>query len=258
MTQSQITWTERDVRAAASVLDAATDEGHVLPTLTDEEVLALDGPSREQLVELPWVASQEVGKDMAAAVALRGLLAKGIAYPVHAEGSLDPVGLEASVDITGALVLRRTAARLVRFERQVSTGSAWLYAYVHDGGILTEAVDESGLHEFRAVTPGGIGGLVAGFVDPQSVASTDGAPESLDRSEFEAVALERLGEVLAVTVATAVSADGAERSFTVYVSRSTVTLLVPEEREGQTRVALQPVSGQTLQGTLAALVNSAA
>jgi hypothetical protein len=43
MTTNTMKWTERDVQCAAKVLESATADGAALPTLTDEEVVALDG-----------------------------------------------------------------------------------------------------------------------------------------------------------------------------------------------------------------------
>lgn len=257
MTQAQITWTERDVRSAAAVLGSAADEGRELPTLTDEEIVALDGPAREQLVELPWLASEGVDREAAAAVALRGLLAKGIAYPVHAEGDPTPRRLEAGVEHTGLLTLRRTAERLVRLERQVSTGRRWIYAYVHDGGVLAEEVDESGLHAFRVFTAAGIGPWLAGFVDPDGIAARDGDPVLLDQAQFEAQAGERLADTRAATTVTALAAHGPDQSLSVYTSSTTVTLLTPRGGGGvgepADAVELRDVSADTLEGLLADL-----
>ena len=257
MTQTQITWTERDVRCAAAVLDSATDAGHELPTLTDEEILALDGPTRDQLVELPWIASEGIEREAAAAVALRGLLVKGIAYPVHAEGDLAPRRLEAGVEHTGLLALRRTAERLVRLERHVSTGRRWVYAYVHDGGVLAEEVDESGLHSFRVFTATGIAGWLAGFVDPEGVAASDGPTEVLDREQFEGQAGRRLADTRAATTVTALAAHGEDSSLSIYTSSTAVTVLTPQGDAGTagvaTAVELRDVSGPTLHGLLAGL-----
>ncbi|GAB4097907.1 hypothetical protein [Sinomonas halotolerans] len=257
MTQAQITWTERDIRCAATVLDSAADDGHELPTLTDEEILALDGPAREQLVELPWIASEGVEREAAAAVALRGLLVKGIAYPVHAEGDPSPRRLEAAVEHTGALTLRRTSERLVRLERQVSTGRRWIYAYVHDGGVLAEEIDESGLHTFRVFTPAGIGPWLARFVDPEDAAAADGDPVLLDQAQFEEQAGERLADTRAATTVSALAAHGPDRSLSIYTSSTGVAVLTPLGAEGATdpadAVELRDVSGPTLAGLLADL-----
>lgn len=53
MSNSPIEWTERDVEAAFEVLGYAGGEKASLPTLTDEEVVALDGVERDQAVPTP-------------------------------------------------------------------------------------------------------------------------------------------------------------------------------------------------------------
>ncbi|MHA7304321.1 hypothetical protein ACX80E_03610 [Arthrobacter sp. TMN-49] len=49
MSTNTIQWTERDVESAAQVLAMASADGTPLPTLTDEEVVALDGCSASRL-----------------------------------------------------------------------------------------------------------------------------------------------------------------------------------------------------------------
>src|SRR5919106_2465049 len=108
MTTNTMKWTERDVQCAAKILESATPEGAVLPTLTDEEVVALDGVQHDQIVALPWLSAQTVEKEILCAVALRGLLAKELVYPVIFQGESEPTRLHAVDEITGALTLRRS------------------------------------------------------------------------------------------------------------------------------------------------------
>ena len=65
MTTSTMKWTQRDIEAAAKVLASASATGTALPTLTDEEVVALDGVQHEQLVATPCqpvrIACQKFG-----------------------------------------------------------------------------------------------------------------------------------------------------------------------------------------------------
>src|SRR5947208_311162 len=101
MSTNTIQWTERDVLSAAKVLSMASAQGTPLPTLTDEEVVALDGVQREQAVPTPWLSEQTVDHDVLCGVALRGLLAKELAYPVIFEGETEPSRLHATEEITG-------------------------------------------------------------------------------------------------------------------------------------------------------------
>ena len=60
MTTSTMRWSPSDVAAAQAVLDRATvDETTPLVTLTDEEVVILDGLENAQLVPTPWLDAQD-------------------------------------------------------------------------------------------------------------------------------------------------------------------------------------------------------
>ncbi|MCP2049035.1 UNVERIFIED_ORG: hypothetical protein J3D58_003107 [Paenarthrobacter nicotinovorans] len=245
MTTSTMNWTERDVQAAAKVLASASAIGAPLPTLTDEEVVALDGVQHEQLVALPWLSAQEANKDIMCAVALRGLLAKELVYPVIFEGETAPSRLHATEEITGALTLRRSGSNVVSVERTVSTGKRWLYGYVHDEGVLLEEVDEGGLHGFTVVTRDQLVPRLAEFVDPEHVAARDSDPALYTEAQFEAHAATALADTQAASNVVAFNSDTNEfPTVTVYTGPSGVHVLTPRV-EGSQEPGL-PEQGQGL------------
>ncbi|OFI39074.1 hypothetical protein BIU82_15630 [Arthrobacter sp. SW1] len=254
MTTNTINWTERDVRCAAAVLGRASDEGFALPTLTDEEVVALDGVQREQIVALPWLSAQEARKDIMCAVALRGLLAKELVYPVIFEGESEPSRLHAVDDITGALTLRRSGDTVVSIERTVSTGRRWLYAYTHAEGVLLEEVDDGGLHGFTVISRDALPGRMAAFVDPEGAAAQDTEAVSYTETEFEEHAPTALADTLAASNVVAFKTDSDEfPTVTVYTGPSGVQVLTPSAQGESVSLELRGTSRETLTGIFGSL-----
>lgn len=265
MTTNTMKWTERDVQCAAKVLESATPGGTVLPTLTDEEVVALDGVQHDQVVALPWLSVQTVEKEILCAVALRGLLAKELVYPVVFKGETEPSRLHAVDDITGALTLRRSGDSIVSVERTVSTGKRWLYAYIHVEGVLLEEVDDGGLHGFTVITREQLAARLAGFVDPDGAAAKDSEASSYSESEFEAYAATALADTLAASNVVALNTGSNEfPTLTVYTGPSAVHVLTPKvapDSTGSTageavRLELLETSRSSLESALARLVSA--
>ena len=254
MTTNTMKWTERDVQCAAKVLESATADGAVLPTLTDEEVVALDGVQHDQVVALPWLSAQPTEKAVLCAVALRGLLAKELVYPVIFEGETEPSRLHAVEEITGALTLRRSGDTVVSVERTVSTGRRWLYAYVHVEGVLLEEVDEAGLHGFTVITRDQLPGRLAGFVDPEQSAAADTPATAYSEADFEAQAPMILADARAASNVVAYSTGSEDfPTITVYTGESRVHVLTPRVADNAVTLELQETSRATLLGILGAL-----
>lgn len=254
MTTNTMKWTERDVKCAASVLGTASAEGTALPTLTDEEIVGLDGVQHEQIVALPWLSAQETSKEQLCAVALRGLLAKELVYPVIFEGETEPSRLHAVEEITGALTLRRSGDTVVSVERTVSTGRRWLYAYVHVEGVLLEEVDEGGLHGFTVITRDQLPARLAGFVDPEQSAAADTPATSYSEADFEAQAPMILADARAASNVVAYSTGSEDfPTVTVYTGESRVHVLTPRVADNAVTLELQETSRATLLGILGAL-----
>lgn len=256
MSTNTIQWTERDVECAAKVLSKASAQGAPLPTLTDEEVVALDGVQREQAVPIPWLSAQTADRNVLCGVALRGLLAKELAYPVIFEGETEPSRLHATEDITGALALRRTGRQVASIERTVSTGKRWLFIYVHDDGALLEEVDEGGLHGFTVVTVDQVSRRLAAFADPNGAAAKDSGTVSYTPAEFEASGGEFLAETQAVSNLAVFETNAEDlRTLTIYTAPTSVHVLLQVVTEGSLSLVLREVSAATLEATLATVLS---
>lgn len=268
MTTSTMKWTQRDIEAAAKVLASASAIGAPLPTLTDEEIVALDGVQHEQLVALPWLSAQDASKELMCAIALRGLLAKELVYPVVFEGETEPSRLHATEEITGALTLRRSGSSIVSVERTVSTGKRWLYSYLHDDGVLLEEVDESGLHGFTVITREQLVPRLAEFVDPEKAAARDTDPALYTEAQFEAHAATALADTQAASNVVAFNSDTNDfPTVTVYTGPSGVHVLTPRvegapesdlpEQGGAVTFELQETSAPSLARVLGGLAGMA-
>ncbi|MUK03588.1 hypothetical protein GM708_17825 [Vibrio cholerae] len=252
MSTQQIEWTARDIECARSLLDGPAEAGRLLPALTDEEIVALDGVERSQLVPLPFLDRNDGDKRLMATVALRGLLAKQIAYPTVQEGQTTPDGLGAIDEITGILTLRRTGQRIVSGERRSAAGVHWLFGYVHGGRVLEEQISDAGVHAFEVYPVQELADRLALLVDPQSAAGADGAVDVVPEARFEALAPEIFGDSLAVTTVVAGGTDpGSQAALTVYASADRVrTLDAAAPRDGAD-YTITEVSADTLRGRLA-------
>lgn len=256
MSTNTIQWTERDVESAAQVLATASAEGTPLPTLTDEEVVALDGVQREQAVPTPWLSAQTADRNALCGVALRGLLAKELAYPVIFEGETEPTRLHTTPEITGTLALRRTSRQVASLERTVSTGKRWLFAYTHDDGTLLEEVDESGLHGFTVVTVDQLPARLAAFADPQGAAAKDSRATNYTEAEFETAGSQQLSQTLAASNLAVFETDAdALRTLTIYTGPESVHILTPHAVNGSLTLALQEVSAPSLTNVLAGMLS---
>lgn len=258
MSTNTVQWTERDVECAAGVLGLASPEGTALPTLTDEEITALDGVQREQAVPTPWLSAQTADRDVLCGVALRGLLAKEWAYPVIFEGETEPSRLHATEEITGTLALRRTSRQVASLERTVSTGKRWLFIYIHDDGALLEEIDESGLHGFTVVSPDQSAQRLAAFADPNGAAAEESAPKAYTEAEFEAAGeAGLLAQTQAASNMAVFETDrGDVRTLTVYTAPDSVHVLTPELRDGTLALSLREVSSASLEEALSGLLTA--
>ncbi|WP_237841040.1 hypothetical protein [Cellulosimicrobium cellulans] len=217
MTQQQtMRWSAADIAAAEQTL-ARTAPGEVthVVTLTDEEVAILDGLPNVQIVPLPWLDAQ-VGADrtLVGRVALRSLLARGLVVPSDEERPPGPdgqpqVGIDAVPEVTGPLVLRRTANAILSAERTTALGKHWVFVYLHeDDQVLEEEIGPSGHHSFSVYPLAEVTGRLAVFLDPAAKAVLDGRTQTFTTDEFAASARTspELADAVAVTVLGAVRA----------------------------------------------------
>ncbi|WP_323959955.1 hypothetical protein GC088_00405 [Arthrobacter sp. JZ12] len=259
MTAQPIEWTKRDLESARKVLAMSFEESEELPTLTDEEIVALDGIERDQLVALPFLEKHEEQKYLAATVALRSLMSKGIAFPVVEKGYNEPTRLNATERVTGIMTLRRTASRIITGQRTSQVGRHWLFAYVHDDIVLEEEVNDGGIHGFVVYPASRLAERLAILADPEQVAAEDSDSVELAQNEFEENGAPLLGDSRAVTVYT--GASGGPETFTnltVYAAPSSVKTLRAAEEGGAVRFTITPVSANSLRSALQSVIDDPA
>jgi hypothetical protein len=241
-------FTKADYEAAIAVVGRAEEGKPVgIVNLTDEQVMVLDGVQAAQPTPMPWLESQgDVDKELVGKVALRALLGQGYVVPAS-RGEGEEVGIDAIPELTGTLVLRRTAQAIVSVERVTTLGRAWIFCYVHEGyGILEEEVATSGHHTFSVYPEAYLGERLEQFLDPTSAAIMGGKPRTFTLAEFEAAGpnLPELTEALIVSVIS-VAKVGAEtvRNATVYAGPRGVFTLLGDLRDGaDDRLVLTEVS----------------
>lgn len=222
-------WTVADVEAAEGVLGRAVPgEATHIVTLTDEQLMALDGVQHDQVVPMPWLDEQgAIDRELVAKVAVRALLSQG--YVVPAQRPDGEIGIQAVPDITGPLVLRRTPQAVLSAERTTSVGKHWVFCYVHDDrAVLEEEIASSGHHSFTVYPLEHMGERIVAFVDPGSVAVMAGTPRTMTPEEFtaQAPAIPALTSALAVTTLTAVrTGSTVMQGATVYTGADIVHVL---------------------------------
>jgi len=145
--------TDEDVaRLREQYLDAGRREPHQVVTLTDEEIVAIDGV--ETVAPRFWYDAQpEPARATAVAVAARGLVARGWAAADPTATTVDDLALQAVGPLLAVLALRREA-RLVLLAEQQLEGErrARVYYLLPAAMALEEAVNSAGLHRFTAMT----------------------------------------------------------------------------------------------------------
>ncbi len=247
MSPQQSGWTPRDRECAQAVLARTGPADGALPTLTDEEIVALDGVDRAQLVPLPFLDRNGGDKRLMATVALRGLLAKQIAYPRVSEGQ-PPAGLAAVPEVTGILTLRRTGRRIVSGERRSAAGTHWIFGYVHGDRVLEEQISDAGVHAFEVYPVAQLVERLGALADPQGAAAGDGVPDVLAQVRFEQDA----PALLAVTTVVAGGVEPDSRAvLTVYALADRVRTLDAVTGDAGISYTVAEVSPATLRRRLA-------
>ena len=247
---------EHDVECAKTVLSRGQEETFVLPVLTDEEIVALDGLEQHQAVELPWLSQHQDQKELLCNVALRSLLSKGHAFPLVAEGQTVPSRLGATDEITGVLTLRRLGERVVSVQLTKENDKVWLYGYVHEDKVLEELVDSSGSHTFTVVNRADFPVRIMELANSAGARSSDEDPQDLSGPEFEELAPQVLAETLGVTVITAISlTESSFRGLTIYASAAELHGLTARDESGEARLELTKISNRTAEDRVRALVD---
>lgn len=163
-------------------------------TLTDEELAAVDG--EDSVAPRYWYAAQSpVDRDLARAVASRGLAARGWATADPAATDVGDLDLQPTGPLLAVLSLRRNVRRIVVCEQKDAAGARSRVYYLPDGSTaLEEAVNTGGLHRFSTLPVFDVATELARWSDPQQTPEPAEPWEQTLRSdaEVEAVAAERL------------------------------------------------------------------
>ncbi|WP_087485984.1 hypothetical protein [Brachybacterium massiliense] len=227
--ETPLQYTREDLDAATALLEragterAGTEDPELIVSLTDEQIAALDGYARRQFIAAPWLEQHPQQRRFAAGVALRGLIA---AEQVRRRTD-EATGAQhwrAVPEISGCLVLRRTAQQFTTAERTVQTAQGpqvhRLHYFAHPGGVLEEEVTAAGIHRFTALAPVQASARLAAFLDPLGVPTRAGEPVRVRTSVLPAHPLaERLAATRALSVLTRVrTADGEVQQLSAYAT----------------------------------------
>ncbi|MCS6711830.1 hypothetical protein JSY14_07270 [Brachybacterium sp. EF45031] len=212
----------RALDCAMGVLVEGSTQPALVAVLSDEEILALDGPEREQFAAMPFLEStvpDPAERQLLTRTVLRILAARrDIASEVEAadaegrplrEDNL--LSMVPSPTLTGVLTLRRWTASVTWFERRVEGQTHRLYYYPQDGGVmLEEEVTADGLHFFTVMPQEYAAPRAHHLVDQNQVGGADGAARTVSTAQVETDP--ELGPLLADTrvLVGRPSPDGAE------------------------------------------------
>lgn len=232
---------ERAVRCAATTLAAGEDEPWKVGAFTDEELHALDGLSADQMVPMPWwqdrLPTDDGAQDLAASVALRGLIARGLVIPAELLAESiedlgdDPQRLYAVDAVEGMLTLRRAFTQVTILQRQVSEQlhTIVLYSYGDSSPLVEEEITADGFHHFAVLPRETAVDHVVFLVDQDGAAATDGDPVTVATSEISRQPeLDRtLSDTRALTVATTIAGTDSTEQITFYATSDAVLASVP-------------------------------
>lgn len=257
-------------------MDVLTQDLHgevtELVTLTDEELIALDGAEHEQITPVPWIATNAADtarRELATATAMRSFLARGLVVSsavtdprAYREGSMEPLTFEAVPELRATAVLRRTADDVVVMERTTDAGTATSYFYVFDldgdRRALWEAFGDQGIHLFFLVPGEILVDQMIAFADPQGViGDVDGEPVEVPAAELTT---SEIGQALAqsraaTSVLVARRSSDAPETFTVFARPDRVDLMETSGEGEQTVHRIGTLARASLHSLLDSLLS---
>lgn len=261
-----------DLAQATGVITQELSEPvELIVSLSDEELLAIEGIQHRQLVPLPW-AEKNLRSDeqraIATATATRSLIARGL---VTMDAVKDPrkadepgPGDRIAPALRGTVVARRTSDWVVVAERTTSQGRASGLFYVFDieGGrrVLFEVFDAQGMHLFFLLEFKDFAEQFWLWIDPaREIGTEDGEPEEFPAATFDS---SRRAETLKESrAATAVVIRGREAEGTAQFrlfARPGVVELMETDGEGDDAVnRVAPVSRESLDELVTSLLEPA-
>lgn len=198
----------RELAAAAALAPHAEGEGHLLSSLTDEEILALTGDGIG--FDLPWVQAREsraegFSRGEARLTARRSLIARGLLAPELAMAALEqrePTGdagaWTPNLLLTGIVARRALVPLQVRLDGPTVDRVSIVSLFVdHDGTVLQELVSPDGIHHFRISGTPAAAGVLRERLDPQGAADASPPTPVVTGTLAELEASAELGPVLA-------------------------------------------------------------
>lgn len=262
-------YSPEDIEIATELLMQPLEEPVTeIVSLTDEELMALDGIEHDSLTPTPWVTGSAPGADARAlvtAAAMRSMMSRGIVTSStvldprrYEEGSQEPARMVAVPALQGTVVLRRTSDAVLIAERKTERGTAYSYFYLFhvEGGarVLWEAFDTAGFHVFFLLDGATLPEQLLAFVDPVSgVGASDGEIDEVPSAAFaSSAAAARLAEARAVTTVLVLDREdtAGPTAFTLFSTPDALELM---ETDGEGEAAVQRV-GAISTATLTALV----
>ena len=258
-----------DLRMAHAVLSQPLDEAVIsIVTLTDEELLAIEGVQHRQLMPLPWAAENlrtDEERAVAAATATRGLIARGL---VRSELIKDPLRVdqkgpdnEIAPALRGTVVARRTSDRVVVAERKTTEGIATSVFYIFDladgGRVLWELFDDQGVHVFSVLDVKTIPEQLILFADPVGgIGDEDGAPQEIPSAQFaeSAKAAELQGARALTSIVMRSRSEEEVAAFNLFGMPDRTELMETEGSQEEGLVRIAPISRASLGEVLGSLV----
>ncbi|QCR52823.1 hypothetical protein C1N80_04000 [Brachybacterium sp. SGAir0954] len=261
-----IEYSRYDVASALAVLERSqeAEEPQEIVSLSDEQLLGLDGHLRTQPVALPWAEEHEEQRALLATAGVRSLLAAGTVAVGEDERTGERRWLvEPAID--GVLVLRRTARLIASAETQVRSEEAGLqthrlYYFVHPEGVLEEEVTGSGLHHFRSLRQEAVPARIAHLVDQDQVASGPTEPVVLQDADLRegASMAQRLADARAITILSSLSTrSDAVKQLMLYATSSELLAQQVDDPEAEApEITVKGLSREELLGLAAWLVEA--
>lgn len=261
---------DEDLRMAHAVLTQPLEEAVIsIVTLTDEELLAIEGIQHRQLMPLPWVAENlrtDEERAVAAATATRGLIARGL---VRSEKVKDPLrpdekgpADEIAPALRGTVVARRTSDQVVVAERKTSLGTATSVFYLFDlptgGRVLWELFDDQGVHVFSVLDLATLPEQLIRFADPVGgIGDEDGEPLEIPAPQFPASekAQELQGARALTSVVLRARGEDEAATFNLFGMPDRTELMETEDSEAGGVVRIAPISRAGLEELVASLVD---
>lgn len=264
---SPLVVSERDMLGAMMILQRSADDPDVLMTLSDEEILSLEGLDALRALGSPYLDQEQIHRETAGATAMRGLIARRLVNPTDQgredEGALligegDPAErlIQLEIGMAGILTLRRIPEAMVVIDRVASQVRTRLGLYFFPDGVLEEFVAADGFHHFCAPTRAALPARLAEFVDPFGAASADGEIEEITVADVDE--LHGLEDTRGLATITSIG-DGAPRRATVFTMSDRIRLVDngnedPAQLAPDALLAICEVSGDTLQEIIASLL----